>query len=556
MRTIFTKSIIGGMFAVTGFAFLLAPMSAEATSTTTYNNAVPATFASGVQSTTPTGEFKAISCSSPGNCTAAGQFYNTNGDEEAFTQTETDHAWSTAVPATFASGVQNPYPQATFKAISCSSPGNCTAAGSFYDVNGSFEAFTQTQSNYAWSTAVPATFDPGVQSDNPGDDFKAISCSSPGNCTAAGQFYNVDGNFEAFTQTQSNYAWSTAVPATFESGVQNANPDDGFSSISCTSPGYCIAAGSFHDVNNSYQAFTQTQSNYAWSTAVPATFESGVQSTHPSDTFNAISCASLGNCTAAGWFYDTSGHKLAFTQTQTNNAWSTGVPATFDPGVQNTVTDDRFTTISCASAGNCTAAGSFRDANGHEAFTQTETNYAWGTAVPATFESGVQNTFPSGRFTAISCASAGNCTAAGWFLNTNGDTEAFTQTETNNAWGTAVPATFESGVQNTIPDDQFNAISCSSVGNCAAAGQFANINGDYEAFTQSLTTPIPVTPTTTPVSTPTTTPSTIPSTSGVTTALAATGADLEISGGVGVALLMLGGVAVLSRKRRKKLSPS
>ena len=442
MRTIFTKSIIGGMFAVTGFAFLLAPMSAEATSTTTYNNAVPATFASGVQSTTPTGEFKAISCSSPGNCTAAGQFYNTNGDEEAFTQTETDHAWSTAVPATFASGVQNPYPQATFKAISCSSPGNCTAAGSFYDVNGSFEAFTQTQSNYAWSTAVPATF------------------------------------------------------------------------------------------------------------------ESGVQSTHPSDTFNAISCASLGNCTAAGWFYDTSGHKLAFTQTQTNNAWSTGVPATFDPGVQNTVTDDRFTTISCASAGNCTAAGSFRDANGHEAFTQTETNYAWGTAVPATFESGVQNTFPSGRFTAISCASAGNCTAAGWFLNTNGDTEAFTQTETNNAWGTAVPATFESGVQNTIPDDQFNAISCSSVGNCAAAGQFANINGDYEAFTQSLTTPIPVTPTTTPVSTPTTTPSTIPSTSGVTTALAATGADLEISGGVGVALLMLGGVAVLSRKRRKKLSPS
>lgn len=52
--------------------------------------------------------------------------------------------WGDAVPATFATDVQNIYPDAYLTSVSCVSAGNCTAAGSFYDLAGNRQAFTQS----------------------------------------------------------------------------------------------------------------------------------------------------------------------------------------------------------------------------------------------------------------------------------------------------------------------------------------------------------------------------------------------------------------------------
>ncbi|MFM8528283.1 MAG: hypothetical protein ACKOD2_01150, partial [Ilumatobacteraceae bacterium] len=67
------------------------------------------------------------------------------------------------------------------------------------------------------------------------------------------------------------------------------------------------------------------------------------------------------------------------------------------------------------------------------------------------FASGVQNTTPNSVFRSVSCGSAGNCTAVGDFRNAAGGTEAFTMTSSAGVWGQATPAVFASGVQNTTP---------------------------------------------------------------------------------------------------------
>ena len=522
--------------------FVIAPLVAHASSTTTYQTAVPASFASGVQNTNPGDSFNAISCASSGNCTVAGQFRDAAGNEEAFTQSETNGVWALSVPATFASGVQNANPNAIFWGISCVSAGNCTAAGYFKDVTGHNEAFTQSETNGVWALSVPATFTSGVQYANPSAVFYAISCASSGNCTAAGFFLDVSENYEAFTQSETNGVWALSVPATFTSGVQNASPDDTFSAISCASAGNCAAVGHFRDAAGYFEAFTQSETNGVWALSVPATFDVGVLNTNPNASFYDISCAAAGNCTAAGQFHDAAGHYEAFTESETNGVWALSVPASFASGVQSTNPSDEFTSISCASAGNCTAAGQFRDAAGNEeAFTQSETNGVWALSVPATFAVGVQNTNPSDQFNAISCASAGNCTAAGQFLDAAGNTEAFTQSETNGVWALSVPATFAVGVQNTNPSDQFNAISCASAGNCTAAGRFLDAAGNNEAFTQSLTTSLPVTTTTTPTTTP---------------KLAATGSSSSQLLESAVVMTGLGIAVVLMSRRRKCCSLS
>ena len=80
----------------------------------------------------------------------------------------------------------------------------------------------------------------------------------------------------------------------------------------------------------------------------------------------------------------------------------------------------------------------------------------WGQATPAVFAAGVQNTNPDTSFTSVSCVSAGNCTAVGQFTNVAGGVEAFTMTSTAGTWGQATPAVFASGVQNANSDSGFS----------------------------------------------------------------------------------------------------
>jgi len=472
-------------------------------STLNVSTAIPATFGANVQSPSPNADFSSISCPSTGNCVAAGRYKNVAGGFEAFTQTQTNGSWATAVPATFGANVQDTIPAANLFSVSCSSAGNCVAAGVFTNAAGGYEGFTQTQTNGSWAIAVPATFGANVQSLSLRSDFSSVSCPSAGNCVAAGSFRNAAGGIEAFTQTQTNGSWAIAVPVTFGANVQNTSANAFFSSISCPSAGNCVAAGSFTNADGDYEAFTQTQTNGSWAIAVPVTFGANVQDTSEYGLLNSISCPSAGNCVAAGQFRTIAGNYVAFTQTQTNGSWATAIQATFGANVQNAAPNLFFDSVFCSSVGNCVAGGRFLNVTGGlEAFTQTQTNGSWATAVPVTFGANVQNTSEFGWLESVSCSSAGNCVGAGWFRNPAGDTEAFTQTQTNGSWATAVPVTFGANVQNTRPDSYFFSTSCSSAGNCIAAGIFKNAAGDYEAFTQSITGSIEAPPVAPPVVTP------------------------------------------------------
>ena len=70
-------------------------------------------------------------------------------------------------------------------------------------------------------------------------------------------------------------------------------------------------------------------------------------------------------------------------------------------------------------------------------------------------------------------------------------------TSTAGVWGQATPAVFGSGVQNTNPNDYFSAVSCGSAGNCTAAGRFLTAAGGFEAFTMTSIDNTPSSTTTT-----------------------------------------------------------
>ena len=134
--------------------------------------------------------------------------------------------------------------------------------------------------------------------------------------------------------------------------------------------------------------------------------------------------------------------------------------------------------MSCASPGNCSAGGYYTDGRDRtQAFVIEETNGTWGTAtaVPGIT---VLNTGRFAQISSVSCASAGNCSAGGFYKVTGAGQDAFVLDETNGTWGTAQQV---AAALNTGEGAQISSVSCASAGNCSAGGQY-RAHGGEQAF--------------------------------------------------------------------------
>jgi len=154
------------------------------------------------------------------------------------------------------------------------------------------------------------------------------------------------------------------------------------------------------------------------------------------DELDDISCASPGNCSGGGVYADAAGNQELYVVDESNGTWGTAVEI---PGfaLLNAGTKANFFGISCSSAGNCGAVGSYTDESGRtQAFVVTETSGTWGSAIEAP---GIPFLNYGGSLaTAVSCPSNGNCSAGGTYLDATDHLQAFAINETSGSWGTAI----------------------------------------------------------------------------------------------------------------------
>ena len=357
-------------------------------------------------------------------------------------------------------GVASPVPgvdSGFLRSMSCASAGYCVAGGSREGI-ALDKAFLVTRSRNIWHRAfkVPG-LDPRGES-----GVTSVSCPSPGNCSAGG--YSAG---HAFLVSQVNGSWQSAV----EVDTPGSSSID---SLSCSAPGNCTAGGSFY-TSSLYvrHAFLVNQTNGTWhrAIAVPGLATLDGDDAHPFSgerihlaSVAHISCASVGNCTAAGYNYPFPD----FVVTETNGTWQ---PATALPGFS-------VYSLSCASAGNCNAGGYSADRSGNaQAFLLNQVSGVWQHAVEVP---GIARLNQGGAAytTSVSCTSPGNCSAGGYYTDASGDRQAFVASRTKGTWRAAieVPGIAALGQTESIID----SVSCSSPGNCSAIG--IDSSGDGHAF--------------------------------------------------------------------------
>jgi len=438
-----------------------------------------------------------VSCASAGNCAVGGHYMDRSGHLQAFEASERNGTWRTAieVPGTAA---LNKGGIATVVSVSCASAGNCAAGGDYTDRSRNEQAFVATERNGTWRTAIEV---PGTGALNKGGNanVSSVSCASAGDCAVGGSYMDRSGHLQAFVASERNGTWRTAieVPGT-GAHPERAGGGASVSSVSCASPGNCAAGGSYTDRSGHGQAFVASERNGTWRTAieVPGTgaLNKGRLPFFPAvASVLSVSCASAGNCTAGGYYRDRSGLEQAFVASERNGTWRTaievpGTGALNKGGPAPAGAGAAVLSVSCASAGNCVAGGSY-EVNPccylQQAFVASERDGTWRTAIEvpgiAALNKGLYANVLS-----VSCASAGNCAAGGEYADSSHHAHAFVASERDGTWRTAIEvpgtAALNKGLYASV-----NSVSCAPAGNCTAGGYYANRRGKRQAFVASQT---------------------------------------------------------------------
>jgi hypothetical protein len=124
-------------------------------------------------------------------------------------------------------------------------------------------------------------------------------------------------------------------------------------SVSCPSPGYCSAGGSYGSVNYGVtygQPLVVNEVNGTWQKAIPVP---GVLSlnTRKNGFVSSVSCTRPGDCSAGGRYLGPHGPR-AFVVDEVNGRWHRAITLAVTG-----LGDVEVSALACASPGNCSAAG-------------------------------------------------------------------------------------------------------------------------------------------------------------------------------------------------------
>jgi hypothetical protein len=251
----------------------------------------------------------------------------------------------------------------------------------------------------------------------------------------------------------------------------------GVNSASCASAGNCAVTGTYD--SGAPAAFVVNENNGSWAKAIEVPGEFGVA------TFSSVSCVSAGNCAAVG-FSGSITNDAAFGPLVVNEKDGTWGSAALVTGTTASARN-AAASVSCASAGNCEAGGNSAPVieTPYQAFLVREKNGSWGTAfgVPGLAALNVDG---NADVASVSCKTARNCAAGGTYRDGNGHQQAFVVSENNGTWSKAIEAP-GSAALNTGGSAYITSVSCTSARYCVAAGNYTELSGNGGAFLVSRT---------------------------------------------------------------------
>jgi hypothetical protein len=232
------------------------------------------------------------------------------------------------------------------------------------------------------------------------------------------------------------------VPAKDISGAApDANPSVGFLDASCASASFCAVVGQYTDTTGSLSGLIDVWSDGAWRSYAAPEPASNPAGGGPGDNasgsaysgLNAVSCPVPGFCVAVGTYKDDDGRYWGLIDTFSRGTWhavAAPEPAKDSAGEAPSLTETEtgLTSVSCTSANNCVAVGSYDDEVGfYYGLIETLSKGTWWPLeAPEPFKDGLgtvrgtdANSYQFAGLNSVACTSSTFCTAVGRYKDAN-----------------------------------------------------------------------------------------------------------------------------------------
>jgi hypothetical protein len=358
-------------------------------------------------------------------------------------------------------------------ALSCASPGNCAAGGSYSDRHGQ-QAFVAIERNGRWGQPIKITGLEDVYG-NVNAGVTWVSCAPAGGCAAVGDYAQDPHGPGGFVVSEENGVWGKAVLSLADGYYSSVD------SVSCTSAGNCLAGGTQADDywSSPYQGFVAEERNGRWSNATGVPGLAALNTGGDADVLS-VWCASAGNCAAGGYYADGNNYQ-GFVAVERHGRWgqATGVPGLEALNIKG---DAQVSSVSCTSAGSCLAGGYYAEKGGtDQGFAVAERNGRWGTAIQVPGLDALNKGGKPTMVTSVSCAPAGSCVVGGFYTDRSRHRLGFVTGEDNGGWGTPIPMPGLAAL-NKGWAAEVSSLSCPSPGHCAAGGFYTSRTGYHQGF--------------------------------------------------------------------------
>ncbi len=408
-----------------------------------------------------------VSCPYPRNCSAVATYVGRPRVARGLLLTETAGRWAAGVEARLPSNADHDQTLGlSIDSVSCSSPGNCSAVGSYTDDSGNLQGLLLTETAGAWGAGVEAALPADATTTGQLVLLNSVSCPSDGNCSAVGE-YNVNSDTHGVLLTETAGTWSTgeeaATPGNAEVGT--------VSSVACPSPGNCSAVGEYDDSSGNLQGLLLTETAGVWETGVEAALPSNASAASGGVYLISVSCASAGNCSAVGRYDDHGGDGDGLLLTEQAGTWKPGIEAV--PPANAAPYGVSLNAVSCASAGNCAVVGDYTDDSLDELpLVLSETAGVWSNGAKSPLPANAASPEPEAALYSVSCAAPGSCSAVGDYSDKSESQPALLLTETAGSWKAAVAPLPSKANSPASHSAQLVSVSCLAAQYCTGVGSF------------------------------------------------------------------------------------
>ena len=375
-------------------------------------------------------------------------------------------------------------PSGYLPALSCPSAGNCVAGGDYAGANGIVKGLILNEIAGTWRPSLTITA-PVNAAANAGLTPSSVSCGSNGNCALVGSYQDRSGNTRSFVDVEVRGVWARAHDVALPVNAARRGQNALLRSIDCSSAGNCSAVGDYLDNATPQphnEGFVLDQVAGRWRRGAEVRLPARVNA-NPFVAIGQLACASVGNCSAVGTYIDANDVTQGLTVDEVRGAWRAG--ASLDlPGNANAFAGVTLASVTCTKPGRCTAIGSYETVSGAlQGLATSQSSGRWDRAVELQMPLGAQtnpHVFFYG-FADIACPGINDCSAGGLYRDSAGKFQGFFVNERHGTWQPATELQLPSTSLMAGRNGGVVSVSCVSTGNCSGGAAYLDAAGNYQA---------------------------------------------------------------------------